>query len=384
MSGKYSGLPDIDSAPDVFETPDEPASAQRRDEENGEDNRKASIPSAGNAIDTSELPSRRLAGEKFDDRNPVVISIPSKESQVTRLRRLQAEVAQLETEIAATATESDSSASPKRRSVLPPRQPVDIVTELSILREKLNSASNNIATASSQPEFDDWSGRLQQLGTLKEGKPAPPDSNVVAPGDGNRTRLGDVDSRLAALERLVGVSDSPQEMSSISLIDSVSRMDHLLNVLTQPRHLDSIARRVKLLLVDLDRASTAVRRGGNSGVGSSSERAAGGLSPADQEALHGLFRLLPRLDPLIPVVPPLLARLRSLSGLHAEALGIAADLRILQSNDRNITEEERELQSIVSGVQQGVTEAATSISKNWESIQGRINQLEQRLQVLVD
>jgi nuclear migration protein JNM1 len=93
---------------------------------------------------------------------------------------------------------------------------------------------------------------------------------------------------------------------------------------------------------------------------------------------------LPRLDPLIPVVPPLLARLRSLSGLHAEALGIAADLRILQSNDRNITEEERELQSIVSGVQQGVTEAAISISKNWESIQGRINQLEQRLQVLVD
>lgn len=159
-----------------------------------------------------------------------------------------------------------------------------------------------------------------------------------------------------------------------SLAETLNRLDHLLTVFTQPRHLDSISRRIKLLLVDLERATAASRRSGTQPPGA--DRAAGAISPGDLEALQSLFALLPRLDPLIPVIPPLLTRLRSLSGLHAEALGIAADLRELQSADRNVTEEQRELASIVASIQQGVTEAAGSISKNWESLQARVKALE--------
>jgi len=158
-------------------------------------------------------------------------------------------------------------------------------------------------------------------------------------------------------------------------------MDHVLSVLTQPRHLDSISRRVKLLVVELERASSTSRR---TGGGSAADRstAPSGISSADQEALQSLFALLPRLDPLIPIIPPLLARLRSLSTLHAEALGIAADLRELQAADRNVTDEERELRSIVAGVQQGVTEALSSIANNWEAVQGRVEALEKRVEAL--
>lgn len=154
-------------------------------------------------------------------------------------------------------------------------------------------------------------------------------------------------------------------------------MDHVLNVLTQPRQLDSIARRVKLLLVDLDRASAASRR--VSGAVTADRSASTPAPNIDQEALQSLFALLPRLDPLIPIIPPLLARLRSLSTLHAEALGVAADLRELQSADRNVTEEEHELRSIVSGVQQGITESLSGIANNWEAVQGRIKALEERV-----
>jgi nuclear migration protein JNM1 len=159
-------------------------------------------------------------------------------------------------------------------------------------------------------------------------------------------------------------------------------MDHVLNVLTQPRHLDSISRRVKLLVVELERASSTSRRAGSAPTSAGSTTGGSGISAAEQEALQALFGLLPRLDPLIPIIPPLLARLRSLSTLHAEALGIAADLRELQSADRSVSEEERELSSIVKGVQHGVTEALASIQNNWEATQGRIQALDKRVAAL--
>lgn len=157
-------------------------------------------------------------------------------------------------------------------------------------------------------------------------------------------------------------------------------MDHVLNVLTQPRHLDSISRRVKLLVVELERASSTSRRTGSAPT--SAAPGGSGISAAEQEALQSLFALLPRLDPLIPIIPPLLARLRSLSTLHAEALGIAADLRELQSADRTVSDEERELSAIVKGVQTGVTEALNSIANNWEATQGRIEALDKRVAAL--
>lgn len=169
----------------------------------------------------------------------------------------------------------------------------------------------------------------------------------------------------------------------VSITDSLTRLDHLLTILTQPRHLDSISRRVKLLLVDLDRATASSRRVGLATASDKPATTPTGLSPTDQEALQRLFTLLPRLDPLIPSIPPLLNRLRSLSSLHAESFGIAADLRDLQASDKSVSEEERSLQSIVSGVQKGLSEASGGIAKNWESLNGRLQALEVRLQSLV-
>lgn len=167
----------------------------------------------------------------------------------------------------------------------------------------------------------------------------------------------------------------------VSLMESLSRLDNLLNVLTQPRHLDGISRRVKMLLNDLERAGASARR--NAGAGSSPEKAApSALSQTDQDTLQDLFALLPRLDPLIPTIPPLITRLRSLSQLHAEALSIAADLRELQSSSADVSDEERELNAIVKSVHIGFTEAATGIQKNWEALQGRIQGLEGRLERL--
>lgn len=167
----------------------------------------------------------------------------------------------------------------------------------------------------------------------------------------------------------------------VSLTDSLDRLGNLLNVLTQPRHLDGISRRVKMLLNDMERAGASARR--NAGAGSAADKAAPvAMSQADQETLQSLCALLPRLDPLLPTIPPLVTRLRSLSGLHAEALDIAADLRELQAHKANASDEERELNAVVDGVQRGLSDAAVGIHNNWEALQKRIQDVESRVQAL--
>jgi nuclear migration protein JNM1 len=172
----------------------------------------------------------------------------------------------------------------------------------------------------------------------------------------------------------------PHDQVSSPLLPTLGKLDHLLSLLTHPRHLDAISRRVKLLLVDLDRAAAAAR---SRTTTTQPERGSNvTLSQAEFTELQSLFSLLPRLDPLLPILPPLLARLRSLSGLHADASEVAEGLRRLQADDRRTGEEKVELERVVKGVQEGLGDAARGIERNWEGLETRMRGLEGRIQAL--
>lgn len=175
-------------------------------------------------------------------------------------------------------------------------------------------------------------------------------------------------------------------MQQTPLLPSLARSDHLLSLFTQPRHLDAISRRVKLLLVDLDRAATASRRNVHQtpNLGSSPEKQPSTitLSQLEHGQLQELFNILPRLDPLLPILDPLLTRLRSLQGLHAEAGEVAEGLKRLQAEKKDQTEETADMRRVVDEVQKGITEAAGGIEKNWKSLEARLGDLDERIKRL--
>jgi nuclear migration protein JNM1 len=318
------------------------------------------------------------------------------------MRRLKAELAEVEKEMSAGPSTQPSTLTPpvdsleragKRKSVLPPKEPVDLFAELAVLREKMNAVEVGDTGGVGAPQVG-WKERLERLERLE--RPVSVQNGGVIEGDGDAgpspgggseggARLSDLDKRLASLEDLVGPSTEGLDSTSNSapLLSTLSKLDHLLALLTQPRHLDAISRRVKLLLVDLDRAAAASRRpGGTSTVTTApSDKATSNitLSSAEYASLQTLFSLLPRLDPLLPILPPLLARLRSLAGLHAEASDVADGLRRLQMEDKKNGEEIRELEEVVKTVQEGLGESAKGIMKNWEGIEGRMKRLEERV-----
>lgn len=202
---------------------------------------------------------------------------------------------------------------------------------------------------------------------------SPPRLDLTSPPKPSPSIDSDLDKRLANLERLVGTGSEEQNLS-----DTVARLDNLVSILTQPRHLDSISRRVKLLVADLDRAYAASRKGAQP----PSEGSTITLQSAEYEQLQSLFAVLPRLDPLLPIIPPLLTRLRSLSTLHAEALEIAHDLREMQSSNAAMEDQEAELKAVVEGVRKGLADAAGLIEGNWSSLQVRLKELDERVKKL--
>lgn len=184
------------------------------------------------------------------------------------------------------------------------------------------------------------------------------------------------------------------------ILQTLGRLDHLLTLLSQPRHLDSISRRVKVLVTDLERLhdsrkklgdtrplSVALSGGMTAVVGDSS--AVHSLSPATDgsaaiapdtlQKIDALFALLPRLDPLLPLTPRLLSRLRSLSSLHASAATFDSTLSGVREEVRRLGEGESGLREVLEGLEASMAENDAKVKGNLSGLEERIGRLIERM-----
>jgi len=141
-----------------------------------------------------------------------------------------------------------------------------------------------------------------------------------------------------------------------------------LTILTQPRHIDSISRRLKLLLSDLDRASTSQHRRQPS--------QSNGQAPQPSVIQEQLLPLLARLTPLVPHIPHILTRLRTLSTLHSSATEF-------QNTIEDLEEEQKKMRSTLLQLQEAVRTVETSLDENREVVKNNVRGLEERVSGLL-
>ncbi|CEQ39514.1 SPOSA6832_01076, partial [Sporobolomyces salmonicolor] len=388
-----------------------------------------------------------------------------KETPLERLRRLRSEVAELEDEVrrseversgalaAATehtpAAEQDKdNAKGKKREV----SPAVILQQLQMLRGDLQSLEPNLqgvleANGEKEPDAQEVQGQLERKAKASAGllsrlglvgaESSTPVAEVakgaVSPTSSQPTagKEGELEKRLAELEKVVGASEadidevrasqpsfllrslltslaplSQTNAIPLPLVQTVSRLDHLLTLLAQPRHLDSISRRVKVLVSDLERIHESRRKlgdtrplnialsggmtlstGGADGASASRSTtslsastttgsAAASLPPDALQKIDALFSLLPRLDPLLPLAPRLLTRLRSLSALHASAASFSESVSSLKDEVSRLGEGEKGLKEVLDGLE-------GSIKDNEGRMKGNLQGLEKRLEEVV-
>ncbi|KZV76340.1 hypothetical protein PENSPDRAFT_680288 [Peniophora sp. CONT] len=395
---KYANLPDIDTAPDIYETEDVFPTTTAKDDYSDEE---TGLPTRGGARGKNELPSKEeLDGAHLIDadeasrlfkraerRRPKTKGVysfprsrtPSPSSSKppplsVRLKQLQAELVSLESELADPASLQDD-------QVDGPVDPAELIRGLVDVKsrlEKISHARNKRL-------------RLVQ-GVMQDEEPkdkadnpdAKKDAAAEKPEEGSEKSTArdaaEIDKRVGELEKVVGsASTSLDETSPMPqpLLPLLTRLSTQLNVLTQPRHLDNISRRLKLLLTDLDRLSASNKHQRQLSTNDASSGPAAPSAIQDQ-----LAPLLTRLVPMLPHIPHILARLRTLAALHTSAADFSRTLDGLEEDQRRVRDLLGELERAVTSVEGSLKENGEVVKKNVAGLEDRISQLTERLDKL--
>ncbi|KAJ6475227.1 Dynamitin-domain-containing protein [Mycena vitilis] len=402
MSAKYSTLPDIDTAPDVYETEDPVPSTLNKADAASDDETAPSRSGirGGRAVDTGaskeELDSTNLmqldeASKKFrkaekrrdrprthyayppsptDPSSPIEPSTSRPVPLSQRLRALQAEVMSLETELADPANpllfkeREEDSVDPGELI----RGLVDVRGRLDKIRKGKEGRGRLVGVILGQDEGKE--------ADLKQPKPVAP-SGADETGKPNVRSIVEMDRRVGELEKLVGSSTAALDESSPlppPLLPLVTRLGAQLTLLTQPRHIDSISRRLKLLLSDLDRAAASQHSHRRHPSQSN------GAPPSQIQ--EQVLPLLSRLGPSLPHIPHILTRLRTLSALHTSAAQFASTLEGLEEDHRKMREALGELDSAVKTIEQSLEDNRAVVKGNVGGLEARVDSLLKRVDEL--
>lgn len=106
------------------------------------------------------------------------------------------------------------------------------------------------------------------------------------------------------------------------------------------------------------------------------------LPPDALQKIDALFNILPRIDPLLPLAPHLLTRLRSLATLHEASLTFANDLQDGQKAVHGLKESEGFLKQLLEGLQESLSANQEVMKNNLEGLQSRIDQILHRLEAI--
>ncbi|KAI8646082.1 Dynamitin-domain-containing protein [Parasitella parasitica] len=176
------------------------------------------------------------------------------------------------------------------------------------------------------------------------------------------SKLSDIDERIAKIEKLVGsnagqdLDELPQNLASTSLVNSLSKIEQQVIVLAQPRQLEMVARRVKVLNSDFDRLSelrSGRKETSSLGFGLSNainpQNHPSGSETANKDSndndakINKLFATLEKVDPLLNLTPALLTRLKALQTLHTEAASFGQSVKVISEEQTRMTDELKSL-----------------------------------------
>ena len=174
------------------------------------------------------------------------------------------------------------------------------------------------------------------------------------------------------------------------LLPLLTRLNTQMTILTQPRHIDAISRRLKLLLSDLERAHQQQPQSHGQSSGSQRKPSGGqstaasippsaGHPTAPQVLAEQLAPLVTRLAPSLPHIPHLLNRLRTLSALHASAAELEGTLDGLEKEQKATRSMLTELSTAIESVEKSLEDNRGVVKDNVESLEGRVETLMERI-----
>lgn len=416
---KYDNLPGIDTAPDIYETPDlaEDVSTIQAStvvsESEGEDDDPERSAVHHQRFQTDEArnrfqPSRVNAqGVDFSDnlaaqrrsyrtstrarRRGEVLGDDSDEEKETfgrKLNRVKRELYELEKEYENRVQSGDKS----KIEEADPKQALEMISN------KLDAIfalrRGGAKTAEAQ-----LTRTVEKFKNYAPFGPSPRLSHAIAsqpPLSGTQIQksqldyvLGqaaEFDKRITQLENSLGVNGNTMpELSDTApfpVITTLQRLEQTLGLIgdASSNNLDAATQQIKKLAADAEQLKEARLEASRNGSASGDTKAIG---YPDQEAkINALYGTLPSIDKLSPILPLVLERLRTLRLVHTSAWQADEVLSELEKRQSNQEEEIKKWEAKLVTVEQNMVKANAAMHNNMKVVGNDVKMLDARLDKL--
>ncbi|KAJ4290663.1 hypothetical protein N0V88_006411 [Collariella sp. IMI 366227] len=416
---KYAALPDLDSAPDIYETPEltddhstVPPTTVRSPSDNEYDDddddaagisrsrlridqaRSRFMPAAVDAseVDFSDRLANKRKSYKTSTRRHRVLQDGTEElgdlSDEDDAGNLARKLARLKREIEEAKAEYG-----KQRAA------ADQSKQEEVAEDEIESLSKALDQISQLEETPAPRTILAPPPTLEEGSPGQPKDGAsytitYAPGYEQTHALAkaaDFDRRLVLLEKALGVgSTAMPEFDSnglpraiIPLLEQLHKQVSTLSEASVPS-LDSISRRVRTLTQEAENLEKARRNAktAHDALASAGAAPPAEAAPEDSEQtakINALYGTLPTIENLAPLLPPLLDRLRSLRMIHTDAASASETLARLEQKQAEMAGEIQQWREGLEKVEGAVRDGDASMVRNADVMSGWVKELEEKM-----
>ncbi|KAK3904326.1 Dynamitin-domain-containing protein [Staphylotrichum tortipilum] len=416
---KYAALPDLDSAPDIYETPEltddlstiPPTTARSPSDDEYDDGDEDATGISRSRLRINQARSKFMPATvdasdvDFSDR-----LVSKRKSYRTSTRRYR--ILPDGTEELGDLSDDDDAGNLARKIARLKRE---------IEETKIEYANQKAAAGqSNEDEVDDEEEEIEQLSkTLDEmpslsrplasralpihpptkGGEEPPNTASYRPPHAASyeqthalAKAADFDSRLVILEKALSVGSAAMpELDSnglpraiIPLLEHLHKQVSALSEASVPS-LDSISRRVRALTQEAENLEKARRNAKTAQEALSSTGAAPaaeGGAPYDPEhtaKINALYGTLPTIENLSPLLPPLLDRLRSLRMIHADAAMAAETLSTLEKKQAEMAGEIQQWREGLEKVEGAVRGGDATMIKNMDVMANWVKDLEEKM-----
>ncbi|OTB05957.1 hypothetical protein M426DRAFT_319335 [Hypoxylon sp. CI-4A] len=424
LNRKYAALPDLDSAPDIYETPEltddnstVPTTAGRTQSDNefdeDEDDDAPGISRSRLRIDEARsrfLPAQVDAREvDFSDRLN-----GKRKSYKTSSRRqriledgteqigdltddeegedLERKIARLKREIEEAKEEYGKQKATSKETV--PDQDADLVSlsqaleEISTLPEREITTRDRPAAAIGKQTKDDSEpsaeSALDGATYTVTYAPSYEQSHALA-------KAADFDRRLALLERAIGISSSATtglEGNGLprAIMPTLDTLQNQILTLSEAStsSLDSISRRVRTLTQEAEQ----LEKSRKAAKAAQDSLASSGGSPVEADdseqtaKINALYGTLPTIEGLAPLLPPLLDRLRSLRAIHADAATASEILERIEVSQSEMATDIKQWREGLEKIESTMGEGETTMTANMKVVEGWVKGLEAKVATL--
>ncbi|WQF77646.1 Putative dynamitin [Colletotrichum destructivum] len=423
LNRKYAALPDLDSAPDVYETPeltddtstvpttagqshsdddfdddlDEDANGISRSRLRVDQARSRFLPAGVDAagVDFSDRVDGKRKSYKASTRRQRILQDGTAEigelsdedgddNLERKIARLQREVEEAKEEYGKRKEASVQSAPGEQEESLGSLSKV--LDEMSRTIEPHTSSSRAVKPISQLPkQAQEGSG----YAVLQESAatytityaPAYEQSHALA-------KAADFDRRLVILEKAIGVGSTALPEVDVNglpraILPTLDGLQKQITTLSQAStsNLDTISRRVRTLIQEAQELEKA-RQGAKSAqetLGNGAADGEGAQPPEQLAKINALYGTLPTIENLAPLLPPLLDRLRSLRAIHSDAANASEMLERIEKRQIDMATDLRQWKEGLEKIEEAMAEGNNSMAGNMKVMEAWVKDLEERI-----